>query len=346
MLIDDLLEMDHDLRMPNGFRYGDAHKGIQKRASGAEVYVLDADAIAMACGVALSKPSSILSALPFVRLPYEWTWVEWAAADVRSALSDLGSPNKTPPQTLTVIERAGMLMREIVRDGTRVIQLEYVHRDRVNGSSYTDLAPVRGEFIIPDEQPDPEDYQSLAALRLRDHSGARDKVRRQIDMVSSDPKELAAAAALEAGLRCAPHPDLDKIREGMIMMMGKAKVEETEDAQGAELQRHFMIMALPALILLNTRNAVREEVVPAPQKLNKARAKKGRPPLVEHKLVKVSLTKGEKKYESTGTGAARSPYRSSLVSGHFKVRKTGIFFWRPHARHGYGAVKRTTVVTG
>ena len=31
-----------------------------------------------------------------------------------------------------------------------------------------------------------------------------------------------------------------------------------------------------------------------------------------------------------GRGATAEEIRSHLVRGHFKVRKTGIFWWRPH----------------
>src|SRR5690606_7069330 len=100
---------------------------------------------------------------------------------------------------------------------------------------------------------------------------------------------------------------------------------------GREMRRLFLMQILPALILLNCRNAVDVEKVPAPEKLNKQRAKKGRAPVAEHHLVKVHLSPTRKKvYEARG-GTARN-VRGGLVMGHFKVRKGGIFWWSPHWR--------------
>src|SRR3546814_607944 len=141
------------------------------------------------------------------------------------------------------------------------------------------------------------------------------------------------------------HPDMDKGAGAMGLMRGTDRVDRIPELQAREAARLFFLQVLPALILLNCRNAVEREHVPAPDKLNKKRTARGRPPLVEHIVVKVSLNaKVRRRAEASGTGPGNW-IRGTLVRGHFKVRKTGIFWWSPHARSGYGTVTRTHIVT-
>jgi len=90
---------------------------------------------------------------------------------------------------------------------------------------------------------------------------------------------------------------------------------------------------------------VETERVGVSPKLNRNRAAKGRPPLVEHLVVRMRLSPRAKAsgHERGWGGSGAS--RGTLVMGHFKVRKSGIFWWSPHARRGYGAVTRTTILT-
>src|SRR3546814_6550481 len=86
MLVNTLNEFSSGLEYPDGTRHDDALISTKKRLSGAQVYILDRDAVAMAANVSLSKPSSILSALPWVRLPFETTWIEFTNNGVRDAM--------------------------------------------------------------------------------------------------------------------------------------------------------------------------------------------------------------------------------------------------------------------
>jgi len=82
--------------------------------------------------------------------------------------------------------------------------------------------------------------------------------------------------------------------------------------------------------LLNTRNAVEIERVDQ-VKLNKVRIKNGKLPLLEHKLLKIHHRVVRRVYNGAGRGDY-APMRGHFVMGHWKVRKTGIFFWHPFKR--------------
>ena len=93
---------------------------------------------------------------------------------------------------------------------------------------------------------------------------------------------------------------------------------------------------LAVIGLLNARNAVETQAVDQ-TRLNKARIKRGKPPLFEHKILKITHRRMTR---PDGDSAGRSDYapmREHFVRGHFKTRRTGIFFWHPHVR---GHLKR------
>jgi hypothetical protein len=89
----------------------------------------------------------------------------------------------------------------------------------------------------------------------------------------------------------------------------------------------FMVAVLG---LMNTRNVVATESVDNRQH-NVKRIKRGKLPLFSHKLLKVRGRIAEPRAgESIGQG--HRELRLHFVQGHFKHRKTGLFYWSWHAR--------------
>jgi hypothetical protein len=108
---------------------------------------------------------------------------------------------------------------------------------------------------------------------------------------------------------------------------------------GGEMR--FMIAMLG---LLNTRNVVESETVNK-EKHNIKRKKDGKPPLFSHILLKV---RPEIYVHDAGNMAATQhrDLRFHFVSGHFKHRKSGLFWWSMHARGSmkHGAVDKDYLV--
>lgn len=96
---------------------------------------------------------------------------------------------------------------------------------------------------------------------------------------------------------------------------------------------------LAVIGLLNARNVVEMQAVDHGA-LNKARVRRGRPPLFEYKLLKIASRHQRRAYGATGRHGDYAPMRGHFVRGHFKVRKSGIFFWHPFAR---GSFKRGNI---
>ena len=90
--------------------------------------------------------------------------------------------------------------------------------------------------------------------------------------------------------------------------------------------------------LLNARNATAVETVNY-HKLNRARSKRGKHPLFEHKVLKIMQRRMTRPHGDNAGRGDYAPMRGHFVRGHFKARKSGVYFWSPHARgylsHGY-----------
>jgi limonene-1,2-epoxide hydrolase len=95
---------------------------------------------------------------------------------------------------------------------------------------------------------------------------------------------------------------------------------------------------LAVIGLLNARNAVETEVVDH-AKLNRARVKSGKPELFEHKILKIAHRQRQRVFTDGVDTRDYAPMRGHFVRGHFKVRKTGIYFWHPFARGDFGRGK-------
>jgi len=96
---------------------------------------------------------------------------------------------------------------------------------------------------------------------------------------------------------------------------------------------------LAVIGLLNARNAIETQTVDKTE-FNRKRAKRGRLPLFSHKILRIAMRQQHRVYGADGHQGDYTPMRGHFVRGHFKTRRTGIFFWHPHAR---GSFKRGTV---
>lgn len=336
MLIDTFIEQRTKAILAPGVAYDDLVAPFRSRLANAKVYVVDADAAAMAANVSLAKPTSILAALPWIKLPAESVWLEFSNEDLSRAMAALGSPNATPANTVGRLKRSGFLFTEH-HDG---LAFEYVHAmDVPQQGVVAELSTVRGVFRLHKDA----EVHVEAAREVRSQHPVAGKVRNLIQLVTNDPQEARANDEIVARLQWDDHPDMLR---GLIAIQGAGGNRTRVQADWiTEVRRLFLMAALPALILLNTRNAIAIEPGPSLEKLNRKRTKMGRPPLLEHLLIKLHLSGAQaRKAKADGDGGRR--LRGALVIGHFKVRETGVFWWSQHMRSGRGdPVRRTTVLT-
>lgn len=344
MLATEIMEWKSGVVYRDGYRHDSSMDGLKERLARAEKFVLDPQASVMAAGVAMSRPSSILAALDFARLPFDPFWIEFANADARQAMASLGSPLKPTGDRGITIERSGFLIRS---EGESLV-VEYVYTLRTEtGIRSLDQSPVRARFSLKGMSEGSRAMLELLAPVDRDVPKiATGKVQDHIRMLHTSPAEAAADLELRARYVTSLNPAVAQVRKNVVALHGEAHVDSLERRQGEEMYRLFTLQALPALILLNCRNAVAPERVPAPERLNRQRAKKGRPPVPEHVLVKIHLSP-ERRLARQAAGGGRAAARGGLVIGHFKVRKSGVWWWSPHWRgsHEGKTPERTFVLT-
>jgi hypothetical protein len=302
-----------------------AMTGFVRRIAQAELFVLDPTATEMGVNVFLSKPSSMLDALPFVKLPAPRLWIEFSNMAARAALARLGNDNQWAEGGV-FIERTGFLITETVGG----LVMECAARFRSEGrDTFSELLTARCVFdTVPGRIVSP-DKGVVAAKVGRDTTG---KARKYYDLLSTDPKEYAASRELKERFSGALHPDFVDMAS-KFGPDGRAALNKALEGHVDDAYRFFTLQVLPALILMNCRNAVETNVVPAPAKLNKARLKKGRPEIGPYRLLKLHLSETKRRrYETSGT--SRGAVEGSLVMGHFKIRKSGVYWWSSHLRLG------------
>lgn len=323
---------------------------IRARMKDAQYFVFDEQAVSMAVNVAQSKPSSIIACLPFVKLPAPLLWIEFSNQHLRQAMGAMGSPNIRGERHVVDIERTGFLLWE--EDGQ--IVMDHVHRDKLPGGGTTvTLSNVRLAF---DPDTGSHRHEMVASMShlidklSRDGKSAKDetlplisgKIAKRIKQIDKDDAEAIATKQLGWRFSMAPHPDQKALRQAMLSIMSEQQLMRMEADQTNDAFRIFVNLILPGLILLNCRNAVRREVVSPPEKLNKQRLKKGKPPIEGYQYVRLHLTPKKKRlYERHGISTNIAS--GGVVIGHFKVRESGIFWWNPHWRGADADVTRKKI---
>jgi hypothetical protein len=88
---------------------------------------------------------------------------------------------------------------------------------------------------------------------------------------------------------------------------------------------------MSVLILMNSKTVIEREPVDL-TRLNDARRRNRKPPLLDYSKVVMNLTRVQRnRVGSTGTGTTHS-HGLRMWAGHMKVRKTGVYYWSPHFR--------------
>jgi hypothetical protein len=88
---------------------------------------------------------------------------------------------------------------------------------------------------------------------------------------------------------------------------------------------------LAVLALLNAKNGASSTFTPAPAALNRSRLKAGKPPLVDYHQLTLRIGPHDRQGRSPAA-SDRQGMRAHTVRGHFKIRRTGVYWWRPFIR--------------
>ncbi len=299
------------------------------RELGAEVarcqlrYVLTDELTRLCTALAYSKGARALACADLLHVPAESVWVEWCEAPWQRELLQYGFP--VPSGGVDLPGRRGALIRAS-RDGRRgVIRVAWAvgveDRDPL-------VSPMEAFFDFDTEEGEsPELPAGDGGWAAEEH--------RIVDYAPSEADVLA---------RCF------RLRLQTCWAQYYSRGPLTPEARSA-LTRHNASQLAPAIpvllaffLLLATRNSlpVREARL---ERLNRARARANKRPLLDHIEVSAPMFKSDEVPEQEHSGIARRRPRLHQVRGHL-VRRGNQLFWRvPHlrGRAAFGSIRARTV---
>jgi hypothetical protein len=145
------------------------------------------------------------------------------------------------------------------------------------------------------------------------------------------PSELEAVQKLAKHMGTAPNPFAKNFWDVTKASPGDARTNPLLTSLMNDLAGED-ILVTGFLLMLNSKNAltIQSEDI---SRLNKARVKSGKMPLQEFNKTFLTIPGHLKRYQG-GHGSSET-VRLHMVRGHYKVRKSGVYWWSPHPR-GHG----------
>lgn len=300
---------------------GGAFTRLGERVKRAARFDLTPDVMRSAYTVNNSPIEAQLRALTLCRLPFAEVWFEWPGTflGVPSTRTDTHAPVPKRMGALVTadesLQRGSIVYAWLHSSGANICPLTLTFDWRAEPEPLGDLTGVRRFHETADENA----WRALAARHTRVANSTRDAViddNRRFGVVFNPMMSEFVARAK---------------RSPMFGNLFKAALQDIE-GEGPLLRA--------AIMLINSRNLA--EYVPrqVDAKLNRARVKSGKLPMLACTEVRIKLTRAL----ASRAGAVaddRAPSRLHLVRGHFKIRKTGVYWWSPHPRgHGEGIARQ------
>lgn len=208
-----------------------------------------------------------------------------------------------------------------------------------------EIGPVR---MLKDRKYIPEDAKGIAVISL--YHVQRPDIKEGMwipamgigyideNITSHSPEALLIDNTVMKGeIRAFPlfHDALDE-----LFYRERVTAEQAHDVIVNDVAEETM-MAVRVAMLLQAKNLKEVQIAEAPVKLNKKREKSGKAPFFDYFTIdlffsETTLRRHRKRIDFVGLRQAfqKAELMSDLrtVEGHFKTRKTGIFWWSTHER--------------
>jgi hypothetical protein len=272
--------------------YDDLDKTVQK-IKDAQKFVL-APEFCMAADGLVENIEELNKIVPMCRTPYPLTWIEFLHDDRPhwNPAGPYGARPVDPTRHQASPQRVGFLLEQISEDAKKW-QAHLFWKLRSIPVGAID-STLHNASIMKVE------FDCDASLNQKE------------PMYTATKPRLAQFGAGLVGTLSAKMPDV-----------GKRLMEYAAEDWGGEVR--FLVAVLG---LLNARNVVQVQKIDRELE-NKKRQKHGKRPLFSHTLLKVRpFIVQHERIEKGG----RHNYRLHFVRGHFKHRRTGLFWWSTHAR--------------
>lgn len=316
--------------------------GITKAAPSiekAQRFVFSQEAIGACFELSQSRPSSLLEALPMCRAPFQLMWLEWGHIPGRPFSSEW--PDKSVDAKDFLPQRFGALIECIddthqrfgisffwnftskKADGETVRYLEDRGEDCIN------ICPM-GVIVNWHDHWQPMDR--LSALKPALSDSDLEKVICKSWPVAKflgDQKERDAILKMDKSAVAAVVPHM---RDFVDLLKKEQRFETIEKFIGASMRdiSGEIKIIQAALCLMNSKNCVAMEKAKL-SKINARRLKKKKKPLLSYSTVTINLSKIDQHFADS-QNLSREEIRRHVVRGHFKLRKSGVYWWRPFLR--------------
>lgn len=298
---------------------------IAKLVSGAKRFDLSPGVIRTALTVSQSPLSGQIRALPLCRFPFQKTWFEWPGSDpIYEEFQEKRAAAYAPPP-----KRVGVLVEtdESRQRGRMTFAWSHPFVSEISASPLSCVFDFRrdGE-AVPDVAWELARASGMAESAIRELA-VHDTRKLSVGRQTSDDDIVRERARWGIG----PSPYFDELYQALLRVRGALPGPGTPEwRQMADDIKGEPGKVRSLVILLNSRNLTREEYQPVPEKLNKARAKQGKSPLLDYTKILIRLSHGLEK--RVGAGDSRNGVRLHAVRGHLKIRKSGVFWWSDHLR--------------
>lgn len=329
---------------------------IATKIEKAQRFAMNREATLATMQLLQARPSGMMKVMPVCRLPYQTMWIE--------ADSGFGANTRDPKLAPVPIKQGTLIEAFGDRHGSMTVAWVHApnHNDpdhHPNASPYSlyfdfredgDAGVLASAFhatmldAIQREKPALYPWMKVVVERMAKFNmpGTREGIsefmrnRSWWQKWSDDPHEIEALLQHDHHMRVGLSPNglggvmaaleyacaFDKPKMFADMMHSW----EQDIAGEGPFAQFFIAM-------LNSKNCVEQEAV-SMAKLNKARAnrKSDKPPLLDYTTIKLVMSKARRRV-AAARGLSPEITREQLVRGHFKTRRTGVFWWNEFERY-------------
>ncbi len=316
------------------------------------------DGVARAAGeLVYSRPTALAGVLPLCRLPYPTMWLEWRGG--------LGGQNfrgeeaaPTPHRQGMLIETPPALASKDMSGRVGYMTAAWVHTHYTDLPDAVNFSPISIYF---DWRPDGDvrriielahgsilrkyrdaPFYGMLELYVTTMQRAWFKPstseaishfftgRNKWEKFAHDQKEIDAMRFMDRhalpGL--SPHG-----AEFVAIFLAKATVPELQhfmQSWQADIQGEVTFIEC-FLAMLNSKNPCVEHEAVDLTKLNRARRRSGKTEFLPYTKTRLAMSRSQTRI-ADARGISREAARQHLVRGHFKIRRTGVYWWSPFVR--------------
>ena len=333
MLCDSIIEwsLNHKNILPK--EIFNAYSILGEKLKNAQRFVLNRDAVMTINSIAESTPKRFEQALSVCRLPYPSLWIEfsfkdrldWMTEAVNRGLVIEKHEDSSPPS------RLGLYIEQINKNEIMIIPC-WSHPN-FNLVSICHMA-LRINIDPNDDVSIPPDLRQEIIQKIN-NLGSKSSL---LNKWMNNKEEIEYGYKLESRIsEYIPYfmrPIWDAIPAG-------SNYDKLLDLSRYDLKSEWRF-ALSFLTVINSRNVISIGPETDMVKLNKSRLKKNITPLMSYREIRLNISKIQR--NRLGEAYSSRDLQAHLVRGHWKLRKSGLFWWNPFVRGSIGEASSTTTI--